>query len=358
MWVRAEDLATCDEIGVKRGEPRKPRNTRKEDRDWGVEGSKSGDGKSGLSERQPARRIGVPMNPPPDTDFLPSMSRWLGEREKLEAEFGEKITLDGLTGPVGISRAEACTDESGAEAGWLIAQRLKGHRHSADDVLTAWYALQVSPRVTEHLDLGTGIGTVGLLTLWGMGEEARLTCVEAQEISFRLLKANLEMNGLSHRVDASLGDLRDLALEKRFPLVTGSPPYFPANAGVVPSDSQKAHARFELRGDVSDYAKAAVRHLAPGGWFALCFPSRQKQRAVDGIQQAGLKIVRMRDVVPRETLPPLFTLFACRLPEDFDGETVVEEDFIVRHEDGKLTAAMAAVRRGFGFRDGEAHGGY
>ena len=285
------------------------------------------------------------------------MEAWREERLRLEAEFGERITLDALTGPVGLDGG-GLRDDSGAEAGWLIAQRLKGHRHSADDVLTAWYALQSSPPVDRHLDLGTGIGTVGLLTLWGMGANARLTCVEAQEISYRLLQANLRCNGLLGRVDHSLGDLRDLALAGKFPLITGSPPYFPAGTGVVPQDSQKAHARFELRGDVSDYAKAAVKHLAPGGWFVVCFPTRQKQRGIDGILSSGLKIVRMRDVVPRETLEPLFTLFACRLPEDFDGETTEETPFIVRGQNGRLTAEMAAVRRGFGFRDGEAHGGH
>ena len=286
------------------------------------------------------------------------MEQWNDERLRLQEEFGERITLDALTGPNGSEARASLADDSGAAAGWIIAQRLKGHRHSADDVLTAWYAIQGSPRVSEHLDLGTGIGTVGLLTLWGMGPEARLTCVEAQEISYRLLQSNLDCNGLRGRVDCSLGDLRDLRLEKKFPLVTGSPPYFPADAGVVPQDSQKAHARFELRGDVSDYAKAAVRHLAPGGWFMLCFPSRQKLRAIDGILASGLKIVRLRDVIPRETLPALFTLFACQLPEDFHGEMTEEPPFLVRHENGRLTADMAAVRRGFGFSDGEAHGGH
>ena len=285
-------------------------------------------------------------------------NRWQEERRGLEAELGERITLDALTGPNGLLDREALQDDAGGAAGWLIAQRKGGHRHSIDDVLTAWYALQISPPVTEHLDLGTGIGTVGLLTLWGMGQEARLTCVEAQDISYRLLQSNLDANGLRSRVDASQGDLRELALGRKFPLVTGSPPYFPPGSGVLPQDSQKAHARFELRGDVGDYAKAAVVHLAVGGWVVVCFPSPQKQRALDGIAAAGLKVVRLRDVIPRETLPPLFTLFACQHPQDFDGETTVEEPLTVRHENGRLTAAMAEVRRGFGFGDGESHGGY
>ena len=285
-------------------------------------------------------------------------NRWQEERRGLETELGERITLDALTGPNGLLDREALQDDAGGAAGWLIAQRKSGHRHSIDDVLTAWYALQISPPVTEHLDLGTGIGTVGLLTLWGMGQGARLTCVEAQDISYRLLQSNVDANGLRSRVDASQGDLRELALGRKFPLVTGSPPYFPPGSGVLPQDSQKAHARFELRGDVGDYAKAAVVHLAVGGWFVVCFPSPQKQRALDGIAAAGLKVVRLRDVIPRETLPPLFTLFACQHPQDFDGETTMEEPLTVRHENGRLTAAMAEVRRGFGFADGESHGGY
>ncbi|MEO5712982.1 MAG: methyltransferase [Luteolibacter sp.] len=289
---------------------------------------------------------------------LVDLQRWHEERQRLEAELGEKITLDALTGPNGLTSHEPLKDDAGGAAGWLIAQRLKGHRHSADDVLTAWYALQVSPKVTEHLDLGTGIGTVGLLTLWGMGPLARLTCVEAQEISYRLLQSNITCNGLRQRVDCSHGDLRELALDRKFPLITGSPPYFPEGSGVIPQDSQKAHARFELRGDVSDYAKAAIKHLAPGGWFVLCFPSRQKQRAVDGILASGLKIVSQRDVIPRETLEPLFTLFACRHPEDVEGAVIVEMPLTVRLSGGRLTEEMAAVRRGFGFADGESHGGY
>src|SRR6478735_9075967 len=104
-------------------------------------------------------------------------------RCELEREFGDRVTVDGLTGE------------------WFIFQRARGHRHSVDDVLTAAYALEVSPRVAAHLDLGTGIGTVGLLVLWGMGAGARLTAIEAQTVSHRLLLANIAENHLSERVE-------------------------------------------------------------------------------------------------------------------------------------------------------------
>ena len=289
------------------------------------------------------------------------MAAWQAMREALETELGEKLTLDALTGPERGKNDPAgyLQDDAGAAAGWLIAQRARGHRHSIDDVLTAWFALKMHPGARRHLDLGTGIGTVGLLVLWGLGPDARLTGIEAQELSFRLWRGNLAANRLTSRVRALHGDLRALSLEERFPLVTGSPPYFPPGTGVLPVDSQKAHARFELRGDVADYAVSAKKHLEPDGWFVFCFPCPQKARALSAVADAGLAVVEVLDIIPRETLPPLFSLFACRHADEVPEATPPASGaFTVREASGRLTAGMAAVRRVFGFRDSAAHGGH
>ena len=262
---------------------------------------------------------------------------WHALVAELTTEFGEPITLDSLTGT------------------WRIAQRQAGHRHSVDDVLTAHYALcelglpdglarpQGTPGV---LDLGSGIGGVGLLALWGLGAAATLTCVEAQPISHRLLVANVAGNQLTERVVARLGDLRELALDERFSLVTGSPPYFPLGTGILPSDAQKAHARFELRGDIGDYAHAAARHLEADGVFVFCFPSPQKARATACVRDAGLHVTALCDVVPRSGLRPLFTLFACRRAQ---LACRLDQPFEVRTQDGLVSEEMTQVRRRFGF---------
>jgi tRNA1Val (adenine37-N6)-methyltransferase len=247
-------------------------------------------------------------------------------RAELETELGEPITLDGLS------------------ADFKIFQRRNGHRHSTDDLLTAWYALeQVTP--VRALDLGTGIGTVGLLMVSAV-PALQLTCIEAQDISYRFLTENIAANEVGERVHALHGDLRELALGETFPLVTGSPPYFDPRAGIVPADSQKAHARFELRGDVSDYARAAKLHLAPDGTFVFCFPHAQAERAVAAIHAADFSIVKRRDVIPRAGLAALFGLYACKLgthPE------LVEPPFLVRDADGEHTEMYRSVRRRFGW---------
>lgn len=259
-------------------------------------------------------------------------------RSALEHELGEPITVDGLT------------------ATFRIFQRKKGHRHSTDDLLTAWYALAKSPPVPRALDLGTGIGTVGLLVLAGMPAETKLTCVEAQDVSYRFLGENLRANGVEARVDARHGDLRELALTERFPLITGSPPYFDVSTGIVPADSQKAHARFELRGDVRDYARAAKRHLEPEGLFVFCFPWPQKARALAAARDEGFAVVAHRDVVPRTSLAPLFSLFACRLGAAVDPDATIEPPFVVRNADGSHTQAMHDVRARFGWPPSEERG--
>jgi tRNA1Val (adenine37-N6)-methyltransferase len=250
-------------------------------------------------------------------------------RRALEEELGEAVTVDGLTGS------------------WSILQRKHGHRHSTDDVLTAWYALEESAGVTRGLDLGTGIGTVGLLVLWGLGPLGRVTGVEAQDVSFRLLRENVVTCGVEDRFRPLHGDLRELDLGERFPLITGSPPYFDVSAGIVPADAQKAHARFELRGHVGDYARAARRHLAEGGRFVFCFPWPQRQRAIDLVRAEGFQIDAHRDVVPRAARSPLFSVFACTVGEAPTAEA--EAPLVVRDEAGELTAAMRAVRRRFGW---------
>jgi tRNA1Val (adenine37-N6)-methyltransferase len=256
--------------------------------------------------------------------------RFVSRLPSLEQEMGEELFVSGLVGP------------------YRIFQRKNGHRHGIDDATTAWYALQKTPPIKKTLDLGTGIGTVGLAVLWALGEGAELTCIESQQISYRLLCENILGNGLNGSVRAIHGDIRDLNLGERFPLVTGSPPYFPIGSGSLPGDSQKAHARFELRGNVGDYARAAKRHITEDGLFVFCFPFQQKNRCIELVTDVGFRLVTIRDVVPMKSKPALFSLYCASL--GFTGTVTEEEPLIVAFADGRYTPEMRALQatRGFG----------
>jgi tRNA1(Val) A37 N6-methylase TrmN6 len=125
------------------------------------------------------------------------------------------------------------------------------------------------------------------------------------------------------------------------------------NDGIVSADSQRAHARFELAGDVSDYARAAKRALALGGRFVFCFPTVQRVRAERACEAAGLAIITMCDVIPKAGVPALFSLFACEgAAEGARAAPIVEPPFVVRDERGFHTREMTAARAVFGMGEG------
>ncbi|MCU1349705.1 MAG: hypothetical protein JWO56_2735, partial [Acidobacteria bacterium] len=92
-----------------------------------------------------------------------------------------------------------------------IFQYEKGHRYSTDDVLTAWYATTVAPRVARAADLGSGIGSVATIVAWRL-PGARFVTVEAQEISIRLARKSIRYNGIDDRFTLHHGDLRDVSI--------------------------------------------------------------------------------------------------------------------------------------------------
>ena len=237
---------------------------------------------------------------------------------------------------------------------YRIFQLGAGHRFSTDDLLTAWYGTTCVPTASRALDLGSGIGSVAMMAAWRLQGTTFVT-VEAQNDSVRLARKSAEYNGLTRRMDVRHGDLRStvLAGDERFDLVLGSPPYFPVGTGIEGDHPQKVACRFELRGDIHDYARAAAAHLATGGLFACVFPEDQRSRVELAARAASLTIVRRRPVVFREDEPPLITLFAMIRDEDlplpFRALTCVEPDLVIRRADGSLHPEYSLVKLSIGF---------
>ncbi len=259
-------------------------------------------------------------------------------RQRLEAELGEGVTCDALSGD------------------FRLFQLKNGHRFSTDDVVVAWYGTSFAPRADRILELGSGIGTVGMIAAWRL-PQARFVTLEAQDKSFVLARANLARNQLTERFDARCGDLRDpncLADAGQFDLILTSPPYFPPGSGIQSEHPQKVDCRFEMRGDVGDYLATASRHLAPGGVLALVFPHTQRARVFEACAANQWSCIRRRAVVPREGEPALLDLFllgrTSELPAAFvAGGGYEEPPLVIRDRAGKPSAEYQAVKLSFGF---------
>jgi tRNA1Val (adenine37-N6)-methyltransferase len=193
-------------------------------------------------------------------------------------------------------------------------QRRRGHRFSIDDTMTARVAVEACA-VPPHrvLDLGCGLGSVLLHLAWNF-PEASLVGVEAQEISFQLLRRNVDGNALQERVAIVHDDLRAFAQGsvERFDLVTGTPPYFPEGTALSAKDGQRTRARLETRGGIEDYVIAAATLCDAKGQIVLCCDTGARPRLLLESARQDLILTREIAVIPKQGKLPLFSIWVLR----------------------------------------------
>ena len=232
-----------------------------------------------------------------------------------------------------------------------IWQRVRGHRYSLDDVLTARSALEANPEAGSYLDLGCGIGSV-LMMVMGDLSSSQAVGVEAQEQSFTLAKQNVLRNQLQDRVSLVHGDFREVSLltapTTGFDLITGTPPYQPPGTATPSPDPQRAYARIEYRGGVEAYLEAISRWLAADGVAVVCAEGTRPERVLDNVEALGLSVMRRRDAYPRAgRVKPLFSVWTLRKSSVSEPDYDVE-DFVARDKDGVRTDAYHRLRASFG----------
>jgi tRNA1Val (adenine37-N6)-methyltransferase len=258
----------------------------------------------------------------------------------------------GALSPPDVGPAETLDAISGH---FRLFQSRGGHRFSTDDLLTAWYGTSWAPSAHSVLDLGSGIGSVGMIAAWRL-PGARFVTIEAQAESVALSRKFAAYNGLIDRYDIRHGDFRDAGMLRAgelFDLVLGSPPYFPPGTGAESDHPQKLACRFELRGDVADYARVASARLHHGGLFACVYPEDRRAYLENAARDAELTLVRRRPVVFRAGEAPLVSLFgfvrAADLPEESRDRTFVEPALVIRAADGSVHPEYAVLKLCIGF---------
>lgn len=239
---------------------------------------------------------------------------------------------------------------------WMIFQLKNGHRYSTDDLLAAAFALEMlqelGKSVERVLDLGAGIGSVGLFLTWAL-PDIQLVGVEKQAQSLALAQRTARYNGVDHRSSFILRDLKQ-GLEDlgKFPLITGSPPYWAEKDGSISEMPQKGPCRFELTGALEDYCVAAASALTEEGLFCVVFDGRQKKRLLDAFEAAGLSLLCIQSVISKVGRPPLMVLAAGTLKPI--ESPPVRPPLELRLKSGFRTEAFRALRLRMGLPPGKA----
>jgi len=234
---------------------------------------------------------------------------------------------------------------------YIIYQPEEGQRYSTDDMLVAWLAVKSAKKRSSlprsFLDLGSGLCSVPMIFLWAF-PKIEGCGIEISRSRFSLGEKSLEANGLSCRFKLLNRDLRDTFLDKKFEIVTSSPPYYRKNEGPISPDKDKAGVRFELNGTIYDYFTSVAYHLEPGGFFTTVYPFQYTERVFDAAERNDFCCDLKIDVIPKKTKPPLISLF--RFIKGSKGLNT-KETLEIRNEDQSFTKEYNEIRKELGFKE-------
>jgi tRNA1Val (adenine37-N6)-methyltransferase len=179
-----------------------------------------------------------------------------------------------------------------------ILQKKKGYRFSIDSILLAHFVrLQGGQKV---LDLGTGSGIIPIILATKV-KTTEIWGVEIQEELAEMAKKNIAMNHLQGCVHIVKGDARNLADRigsERFDIVLTNPPYRKIRSGRINPLREKAIARHEIKGSLTDMAKIAFRLLRPKASFYIVYPAVRTADLITYIRESNLEPKRLRLVHP------------------------------------------------------------
>ncbi len=219
----------------------------------------------------------------------------------------------------------------------------KEHAFGTDAVLLADFA---APKAKDTAcDLGTGCGIIPLL--WCREKSPSHTvAVDIQQSAIDQVQAAIDMQNLSHRLEAVCADLKNLKgilPEGSFDLVACNPPYSAEGTGFVSAGKEALLARHEVSCALNDVANAANYLLKYGGRLCLCHRPERLCDVLESMRASNIEPKRLRFVQQRSKTAPWLLLV--------DGKKGAKKGLkilpplIMENEDGTESIEMQRINR-------------
>ncbi|MGN6097097.1 MAG: tRNA1(Val) (adenine(37)-N6)-methyltransferase [Bosea sp. (in: a-proteobacteria)] len=228
-----------------------------------------------------------------------------------------------------------------------LRQPRKGHRAGSDAVLLA---AALPERDGGHLlDIGTGVGTVGLAAALN-APRLRATLLERDPDLAALAAENAVLNGMADRTRVVVADVaakaKELAalglLPASFDVVTMNPPFYPPG-GTRASPVPNRRAAHVAETDLALWLRAARRLLRSGGSIAVIHRAEALPELLSGLE-TGFGALAIRPVHALAERPAIRVIVTAVLNSRKPAELLPA--FVINGPDGRLTAASEAVHRG------------
>ena len=177
-----------------------------------------------------------------------------------------------------------------------ILQKRKGYRFSLDALLLAHFIrLKGSGPAVEF---GTGSAVIPLILQRRFGRK-KIIGIEIQENLADMARRSIRMNAMEDRIEIIAGDvrkIRNICKPRTCPVVFFNPPYRKAVSGRINADTEKALARHEIEGSLSEFLAAARYILKEAGSVFVIYPARRLVELLHRMRLNGIEPKRMRMV--------------------------------------------------------------
>ena len=153
-----------------------------------------------------------------------------------------------------------------------IRQPRQGYRAGVDAVLLAASIRGGGDGPRSLLDIGAGVGTVGLCAASRI-PSLHVTLLEREAALVEIARQNIAANALQSRVRAVAGDVTAGATElaasglqpESFDSVVANPPFHDEGAGTASEHALKSAAHAMPAGALEDWVRFMARMVRPGG---------------------------------------------------------------------------------------------
>jgi tRNA1(Val) A37 N6-methylase TrmN6 len=229
----------------------------------------------------------------------------------------------------------------------MIEQPARGYRAGLDAMLLAT-SLSIDTQ-REAIDIGAGVGTVGLCVAAG-APDVRMTLVERAPLLADLAARNITRNNLHARAQVVVGDIahpfsRFEALAHRreqFDVALMNPPYFDDGRGTASSDAIKGGAHSMEEGALEDWVRFAATVLKPGGQLAVIHRTEALGSLLASLG-GRFGAVELVTIHPQATRPANRIL--VRATKASRAPLRILPALVVHEPDGSTTARVEAATR-------------
>lgn len=157
-----------------------------------------------------------------------------------------------------------------------VLQPRRGYRAGTDAVLLAATVAASAAAEGPVLDVGAGVGVVGLCVAARL-REARVVLIEREHFLAELSIENIRRNGLADRMLSISADIQNATeplfaagvQSESFAVVLANPPFHDEHRNSVAENELRARAHLMPENALEDWVRFLCRMAAPGGRVAI-----------------------------------------------------------------------------------------